>query len=140
MTYRERRERKAERLREWAESRDRKAEQARGTADGIRAAIPPGQPILVGHHSEGRHRRDLARLDRAMGATVEHSAKADEMRRRADRIEAAAGHAIYSDDEDAAERLRERVAELERLRESMKARNAAFRREHAAALKAMSTY
>jgi hypothetical protein len=26
--------------------------------------IPPGQPILVGHHSEGRHRRDLARVDR----------------------------------------------------------------------------
>lgn len=25
--------------------------------------IPPGQPILVGHHSEGRHRRDLARAD-----------------------------------------------------------------------------
>ncbi len=25
--------------------------------------IPMGQPILVGHHSEGRHRRDLARAD-----------------------------------------------------------------------------
>jgi hypothetical protein len=26
-------------------------------------AIPPGQPVLSGHHSEGRHRRDLERAD-----------------------------------------------------------------------------
>ena len=26
--------------------------------------IPMGQPILVGHHSEGRHRRDLDRTER----------------------------------------------------------------------------
>jgi Domain of unknown function (DUF3560) len=126
MTYRERRERKAERLREWAESRDRKADAARGTADSIMGAIPPGQPILAGHHSQRRHERDLARLDGAIRATVEHASKADDMRRRADSIDAAAEHAIYSDDPDAAERLRERVAELERRREDMKARNAAI--------------
>lgn len=128
MTYRERRERKAERLRTWAESRDRKADAARGTAEGIMGAIPPGQPILVGHHSESRHRRDLARLDRATGATLEHGRKADDMRRRADSIDAAAESAIYSDDPDAAERLRERVAELEAKRDRIKRYNATCRK------------
>lgn len=33
--------------------------------------IPPGQPILVGHHSERRHRAALARADRAMARSVE---------------------------------------------------------------------
>ncbi|MCW2898662.1 MAG: hypothetical protein JWO67_927 [Streptosporangiaceae bacterium] len=39
------------------------ADAAYGAEDGILKHIPPGQPILVGHHSEGRHRRDLARAD-----------------------------------------------------------------------------
>jgi hypothetical protein len=95
MTYREKRERKAERLRVWAESRDAKAAATRGAADRIMDAIPPGQPILAGHHSEKRHRRDLERLDRAMSASVEHAGKADAFRRRADNIEAAAERARW---------------------------------------------
>lgn len=46
--------------------------------------IPLGQPILrVGHHSEGRHRRDLARIDSLMGKGVEQGREADEAERRA---------------------------------------------------------
>jgi Domain of unknown function (DUF3560) len=37
----------------------------------ITGQIPMGQPILVGHHSERRHRRDLERADRAMRQSVE---------------------------------------------------------------------
>jgi Domain of unknown function (DUF3560) len=127
-TYRERRERKAKKLRDWADSRDRKADSARDSADRIMDAIPPGQPILAGHHSEKRHRRDIERLDRAMVASVEHAGKADTFRRRADNIEAAAERAIYSDDHDAVERLRERVAELEAQREWIKRYNATCRK------------
>lgn len=36
-----------------------------------------GQPILVGHHSEGRHRKDLDRSWSAMGKSVEYSNKAE---------------------------------------------------------------
>jgi len=39
--------------------------------------IPMGQPILVGHHSEGRHRRDLKRIDSGMRKAIEESEKAD---------------------------------------------------------------
>jgi hypothetical protein len=128
MTYREKRERKADRLREWAESRDAKADAARGAAERIMDAIPPGQPILTGHHSEKRHRRSIARLDGAMRSSAQHAEKADVMRRRADNIEAAARRAIYSDDADAVERLRERVAELEAQRERINRYNATCRR------------
>jgi Spy/CpxP family protein refolding chaperone len=73
MTYRERRLRKAERLRGWAAKRTAKSaaafESARVVADGI----PMGQPILVGHHSERRHRRDIARIDSGMRNGVERA-------------------------------------------------------------------
>lgn len=46
------------------------ADERRAAADTIMSAIPLGQPILVGHHSERRHRRDLERLDSHMGAAV----------------------------------------------------------------------
>ncbi|WP_143132963.1 DUF3560 domain-containing protein, partial [Brucella cytisi] len=32
--------------------------------------IPFGQPILVGHHSEARHRRTIEKADRAMRASI----------------------------------------------------------------------
>jgi hypothetical protein len=57
--------------RELIEVHEHKAAQARQVGDaewekGRRIAdmIPLGQPILVGHHSEGRHRRDLGRIHR----------------------------------------------------------------------------
>jgi hypothetical protein len=51
--------------------------------------IPMGQPILVGHHSEGRHRRDLARADSHMRHGLEELGKRDYHDNRA---EAAATH------------------------------------------------
>lgn len=128
MTYRERRERKAERLREWAAKRDAKAEAAFEAGQGILGRIPPGQPILIGHHSERGHRADLAKVDRAMAKTAEHSAKAGRFHERADNIERAAKRAIYSDDADAPERLRAKVAALEAKRERIKRYNASARK------------
>jgi hypothetical protein len=48
------------------------------------AFIPPEQPILVGHHSEARHRRDLDRHDRNMRKAIEHGENADRAERRSD--------------------------------------------------------
>lgn len=128
MTYRERREARAERLRDWAEIRDRKAGAAFDGAARIADGIPFGQPILVGHHSEKRARRDQDRIHNGMRDGIEHSRKADEMRSRADNIERAADHAIYSDDPDAPERLRERIADLEAQRDRIVAFNATVRK------------
>jgi Domain of unknown function (DUF3560) len=128
VTYRERRERRAERLREWAAKRAAKSEAAFDRAHDVAGQIPLGQPILVGHHSERRHRRDLARIDGAMEAGVEHGRVADRMSRRAGNLEAALEASIYDDDPDAVERLRERIAALEAERERIKAYNASCRR------------
>lgn len=140
MTYRERREAKAERLTEWAEKREQRASAARASSDAISSMIPMGQPILVGHHSEKRHRRDVARIQNGMRSSIEHGRTAEEMTSRAANIEAANERAIYSDDPDAIEKLEERIVELEAERERRKALNAAYRKEHAAELKAMTAY
>lgn len=132
MTYRERRLAKAERLREWADKRARKSVTAFQSAERIASGIPMGQPILVGHHSERRHRRDIDRMHNGMSKGVEHSKMADTMNSRAANIDAAADRAIYRDDPDAIERLTEKLEALEARRANMKAANAAYRKGSAA--------
>jgi Domain of unknown function (DUF3560) len=128
MTFRDRRERRAQRLREWAARRAAMSEAAFDRAHDVAGQIPLGQPVLVGHHSERRHRRDLARIDGAMAAGVEHGRMAERMSQRAGNIEAALEASIYDDDADAVERLRERIAALEAERERIKGYNASCRR------------
>lgn len=128
MTYRERRQRKAERLREWADKRRAKSAAAFKGARKRLDCIPLGQPILVGHHSEKRHRRDLARIDGGFARGFEHERKANEMESRAANIEDAADRAIYSDDPDAVEQLEARIAALEAQRDRAKAINKAIRK------------
>jgi Domain of unknown function (DUF3560) len=45
--------------------------------------IPPGQPILVGHHSERGHRAALERIDNRMRRSIEEDAKATHYQRAA---------------------------------------------------------
>lgn len=128
MSYRERRLRRAERLREWADKRTQKSAAAFQTAHTIAHAIPFGQPILVGHHSERHARRDQDRIHGAMSAGVEHERKAESMTHKADELERQADASIYSDDEDAIERLQARIAELEAQRARIKAINTMLRK------------
>lgn len=128
MTYRERRERRAERLREWAEKREARSDAAHEAAHQIADMIPVGQPILMGHHSQKRAERDVSRLQRLASQSLEHSRKAEEMRRKAANIDAAADRAIYSDDPDAGERLAVKLADLEAQRDRIKAFNASCRK------------
>jgi len=139
-TYRERRLARAEKLREWSAANERRSDQRYEAAHQIAEGIPCGQPVLVGHHSELGHRRDLAKIDAGMRASFELSEKAEEQARRAESIEAAAEHAIYDDDPDAIERLTEKIAALEARRERMKAANAAYRKAHREELKALTPF
>lgn len=77
-TDQERAARRLARDRELIRLHERKAAKARAVGDAawergrqIADMIPMGQPILVGHHSEGRHRRDLARIRRHSDKAVE---------------------------------------------------------------------
>lgn len=140
MTYRERRERRAERLREWAGSREQKAAAAHQASHEATAQIPFGQPILVGHHSERRHRNAVERGQQQATAALENSRTAQRHEEKAANIEAQLDRSIYSDDPDALERLREKLAGLEAKREAMKEANKRYRAEHRAELKGMTAY
>lgn len=128
LTTRERKQRKAERLREWADGREEKAVAAYDKAGAISDTIPFGQPILVGHHSEKRHRRDLEKIRSNMDKAVEHHRKAGDHRQRADGIETQIDNTIYDDDPDAVDRLAEKIDELEAKRNRIKAYNASARK------------
>jgi hypothetical protein len=122
-TYRERREARVERLREWADKRETRAGAELEQAEQMREAIPFGQPILVGHHSERRDRNYRDRIHNKTGRALDSLDKARRMSSKADSIEAAAAAAIYSDDVDAVDRLRERVSDLCAQRDRIKAYN-----------------
>lgn len=139
-TYRERREARADRLRGWADSREVKAHTAFAQVSRIADSIPFGQPILVGHHSEGRARSDQRRIDNGMSKGVEHTRKAESMNSRAANIESALNRSIYSDDPDAIEQLEKRVTKLEAQRDQIKVTNAAYRKAHGAELKLLTPY
>ena len=74
---------KAERYETYAANAEARAESRYSTASKIGSAIPFGQPILVGHHSERRHRRDIERIRRNMSKSVEESGKAEYFKDRA---------------------------------------------------------
>jgi hypothetical protein len=139
-TYRERRLARAEKLRGWSETNAARSDARYEATNRIADGIPFGQPILVGHHSERRHRRDIAKMHNGMSASVELDRKASRQASAADEIEAQAAGAIYDDDADAIEQLTAKLTRLQAEREEMKAANAEFRKEHRDELKGLTAY
>lgn len=66
----ERAEERAERFEEYGEKRAADAERAHAAVSAIADNIPLGQPILVGHHSERRARKDAERIRNGMTKAV----------------------------------------------------------------------
>jgi hypothetical protein len=94
-TLEERAEARADRYEELSEARSRDASSAYQASKSISDGIPMGQPILVGHHSEGRHRSDLRKIDNRMRKACENWKKAEHWEARAT---AALRHAKYKND------------------------------------------
>ena len=88
--------------------------------------IPLGQPILVGHHSEKRHRKDLTRIDEHFAKAKEHHDKAEYFRRRAAAAES--NVIIFSDDPDATEKLVDKIERLKKRQGVMKRANQLIRK------------
>lgn len=122
--YKGRVEAKRERLQVRAISASRASEVRFEQGMGILSYIVPGQPILIGHHSERRHRRDLENVDRNMGASVALDKKAQYLSARAEVVGSAG---IASDNPDALELLREKLAKREAKQQAMKDANKAQR-------------
>jgi hypothetical protein len=96
-----------------------------------------GQPILVGHHSEKRHRRTLDRSWDALGRAVEQTRKAEMHESKAANLEAALDRTIFSDDDNAVEAIEARIAEREAARERMKTVNKLYKKADVEGLKAL---
>jgi Domain of unknown function (DUF3560) len=83
--------------------------------------IPFGQPILVGHHSEGRDRRFRSRMRGAMDKSIEAGRTADYYESKVTAIES--NTAIFSDDPDAIDKLKAKLAAAQRQQEFWKEGN-----------------
>ncbi len=112
----EKRERYLDRADKATAESDRRFKSSHDRAD----MIPFGQPILVGHHSEKRHRRDLERINNDMRKSVEASDKADYYKGKAAGVGTGG---ISSDDPEAVVKLKEKLDGLMKSQETMKACN-----------------
>lgn len=115
---RDRLENAADRARSESASRFKRA---RGALDGIE----PGQPILVGHHSERRHRRALEKHDTNMRAAIDADERAKDLAGRAAGVGTGG---ISSDDPEALVKLREKLAGMEAEQTRMKQANQVIRK------------
>jgi len=129
MTRRERLERKIEKREEWADKAAARAAGRFETVHNTADRIPMGQPILVGHHSEGRHRRDAARIDNNMRKGIEEQNKAAHHVGKAVGLQQQLDNTIFSDDTDAVEKLQAKVQRLEASRDQLKSINKVVRRK-----------
>jgi len=74
--YEQKRQLRIERLERAAELCRRASEQAHESAHQMADIIPFGQPILIGHHSEGRDRRYRAKIQRRFEKSFDLQEKA----------------------------------------------------------------
>lgn len=120
-TYEEKRQRKIDHAREMITKSETESQNRYETARKIGSFIPMGQPILVGHHSEARHRRDINRIDTNMRKSIEADEKAKYYRDKVARMEN--NTVISSDDPDALTKLEEKLTRLQANHEVMKESN-----------------
>jgi len=115
---RERLEARADRLRQEGEAR------VKSGMDRLRA-IPFGQPILVGHHSEKRDRNYRRKAGNSIDKGMELQKAAGEAAARAASVGTGG---ISSDDPDSVSKLREKLENLETLQVRMTAANKIVRK------------
>lgn len=125
--YEEKRQARINRMRERAAQARKESDAAHDQAHRMASVIPFGQPILVGHHSEKRDRRYRGRIQNKFEKAFEEQKKAEHYAQRAAAAED--NTAISSDDPEAVLKLREKLADLEKLQEMMKAANKIVKRK-----------
>lgn len=118
--YEERLEERRERYEKKAANASQRSTAAYQASHAATQHIPLGQPILVGHHSEKRHRAALKRSDNGMRKSITEQRKSEYYAGRA----AAVGSAgIDSTDPDAIRKLMLKLLNLQITQEIKKAAN-----------------
>ncbi|UKA23348.1 DUF3560 domain-containing protein [Photobacterium damselae subsp. damselae] len=123
--YSDRIEEKRSRLEERAAKARKESDRYYQSSKERASHIPFGQPILVGHHSEARSRREADRIFNDMGKSVSFDKKAHRLESRAESIGTGG---IASDDPEALKKLKQKLSNLESSQSIMKRVNALIRR------------
>ena len=119
--YEERQQERAERYTELSEKAKSESEQAYENSIKMSRVLPFGQPILVGHHSEGSHRNLIKRMDNAMGKSVKLQEKSEYYKNKAEAT--LNNNTISSDDPEAITKLKAKLEGLELQRTKIKEYN-----------------
>ena len=124
--YEDRKQARIDRYREKAEQARQESQQLSHESISMLEHIPPGQPILVGHHSERGHRKLLERSDRKMEQSIAASEKAAYYEHKAEAAER--NNTIFSDDPEALAKLTAKMESLQMAQTRMKQINAYYRK------------
>lgn len=124
--YEERKQARIDYYREKAEKARQEGRQLSKESIDMLSAIPPGQKILVDHHSARGHRKLLERSDQKMRRSIEADEKAAYYEHKAEAAEN--NNAIFSDDPEALDKLRDRVEKLKAKQAFMKKVNTYYRK------------
>jgi hypothetical protein len=111
MDFGDRRQARIDRYKKHTERDNKKSENLFNAALSEVEHIPMGQPILLGHHSEKKHRNTLKRYDHKMRKAFEAREEADYFECKADGVEN--NKAISSDDPKALQKLEKKIQEAQ---------------------------
>ena len=125
--YEERKQRKLDNYKRLAEKAESKSNDLFNNGRKIMKHIPFGQPVLVDHHSEKRHRRDLQRIDSYRERAMSEADKAKYYRNKIKQIEN--NTSISSDDPEAIIKLQAKLKERIDLQDFMKEANKKAKKE-----------
>jgi len=109
--YQDKQNRKLERYQELADKNEVRSNDLFEHSHKLGDMIPLGQPILIGHHSEGMHRRHLDKIHNATKKAIEAKEKSEYYQGKADNVLNPRG--ISADDPEAIIKLNSEIQELE---------------------------
>lgn len=118
--YEERRKKRIERYEKLSKKAREMSEQYSNSNANRILQIASGQPILVGHHSEKKHRKLIERAHNDIRKSIEESDKSKYYNNRVKSIENS--KVIYNDDPEAIKKLEDKLERLKNEKESIKAR------------------
>lgn len=117
--YEERREARKLRYEQLSKkAEERSSQYSNSTANRI-LAMTPGQPIIIGHHSEKKARRLHEKAWQDIGKSIEEDKKSKYYKDRAETVDNS--KVIYNDDPNAIQKLKDKLEYLEKQRELIKA-------------------
>jgi len=124
--FQERKEKRIDTYKARARKASIQANQEFESARNMGSVIPLGQPILVGHHSEARHRALLEKIDNKERKASEELDKASYYESKAQSAEK--NNSIRGDDPEAIEKYKQKLDKLEKQQEFMKNLNKAWKK------------